>query len=83
MRPLLPRPAQLAARRAFARVQARATFPAWPVETAADDLVRLVLALAAEAAGGPLPTKPTWPHGHDWALVLTHDVETASGLGAV
>jgi peptidoglycan/xylan/chitin deacetylase (PgdA/CDA1 family) len=83
VRPLLPRPAQLAARRAFARVQARATFPAWPVETAADDLARLVLALAAEAAGGPLPTTPAWPHGHDWALVLTHDVETASGLGAV
>jgi peptidoglycan/xylan/chitin deacetylase (PgdA/CDA1 family) len=83
VRPLLPRTAQLAARRAFTRVQARASFPAWPAETAADDLARLVLALAEEAAGGPLPTAPTWPDGRDWALVLTHDVETAAGLAAI
>ncbi|MGG7380201.1 hypothetical protein ACQ7B2_16075, partial [Escherichia coli] len=33
MRPLLPRPLQIAARRAFSKVQGRAAFPAWPVET--------------------------------------------------
>jgi peptidoglycan/xylan/chitin deacetylase (PgdA/CDA1 family) len=83
VRPLLPRPVQLAARRSFTRVQGRATFPAWPVETAADDLTRLVVGLAEEAVGGSLPTVPNWPQGHRWALVLTHDVETAAGLTAI
>jgi peptidoglycan/xylan/chitin deacetylase (PgdA/CDA1 family) len=83
VRPLLPRAVQLAARRSFTRVQSRATFPAWPVETAADDLMRLVVGLAEEAAGAPLPTASTWPQGRSWALVLTHDVETAAGLTAI
>lgn len=80
MRPLLPRSVQLAARRSFVRVQAQATFPRWPVETAAHDLVRRVVELAEEACGGSLPTSPTWPRGRSWALVLTHDVETAAGI---
>jgi peptidoglycan/xylan/chitin deacetylase (PgdA/CDA1 family) len=82
-RPLLPRPVQLALRRSFTRVQGRATFPAWPVETAGDDLVQLVVELAEEATGVPLQAAPTWPHGRRWALVLTHDVETAAGLAAI
>ena len=82
-RPLLPRPVQLAARRAFTRVQARATFPAWPIETAADALTRLVVTLAEEAVGAPLPTAPPWPQGRQWAHDRTHDVETAAGLAAI
>lgn len=83
VRPLLPREAQLAARRAFTRVQRRATFPRWPLETALHDLVELVASLAEEAAGRPLPRRPTWPDGRSWALVLTHDVETAAGLAQI
>jgi len=45
--------------------------------------MRLVVSLAEEAVGGPLPLAPTWPDGRDWALVLTHDVETAAGLAAI
>src|SRR2546423_1077561 len=33
LRPLLPRPLPIGLRRAFSRAQARAPFPAWPVET--------------------------------------------------
>lgn len=83
MRPLLPRRVQLAARRSFVRVQAKATFPSWPVETAGHDLVRRVVELAEEACGGRLSTRPAWPHGRSWALVLTHDVETAAGLALI
>lgn len=83
VRPLLPRAVQLAARRSFTRVQSRATFPAWPVEPAVDNLTQLVVALAEEAVGVPLPTAPAWPQGRQWALVLTHDVETAAGLAAI
>jgi peptidoglycan/xylan/chitin deacetylase (PgdA/CDA1 family) len=64
-------------------VQSRSSFPHWPIETALHDLVDLVAALAEEAAGEPLPRLPTWPEGHTWALVLTHDVETAQGLAGI
>jgi peptidoglycan/xylan/chitin deacetylase (PgdA/CDA1 family) len=82
-RPLLPRAAQLAARRAYARLQGRNSFPHWPLETSLHDLVELVASLADEAAGLRLPRLPTWPEGHSWAFVLTHDVETAQGLAEI
>jgi peptidoglycan/xylan/chitin deacetylase (PgdA/CDA1 family) len=78
VRPLLPRPLQLAARRAFTRVQGRATFPRWPLEPALHDLVDLVVGLLGE----PQPASP-WPDGCAWAFVLTHDVESAAGLANV
>jgi peptidoglycan/xylan/chitin deacetylase (PgdA/CDA1 family) len=80
VRPLLPRKVQLAARRAYSGVQSLATFPSWPLETALHDLVDLVVALASEAAGGPLEPAATWPDDKEWTLVLTHDVETAAGV---
>jgi hypothetical protein len=82
-RPLLPRPMQIAARRAFTRAQSRATFPQWPVETALHDLVDLVQRLVGEACGVPLQRAPVWPGEATWAFVLTHDVETAAGLANV
>jgi hypothetical protein len=82
-RPLMPRSAQLAARRAFSRVQSRAQFPAWPAEPALHRLSELVLHFAADVAGAPLPRIATWPRGRDWALVLTHDVETRRGRDGI
>jgi peptidoglycan/xylan/chitin deacetylase (PgdA/CDA1 family) len=82
-RPLLPRPVQLAARRAFTRVQSRSTFPQWPVETALHDLVALVLRLVEEATGSPVEPAPAWPEPATWAFVLTHDVETAAGVANI
>jgi hypothetical protein len=83
LRPLMPRRLQIGLRRAFARVQARAEFPRWPVEPALHDLVELVLRLLADAAGEPIPYLAPWPRGYDWAFVLTHDVETAAGRDAI
>jgi hypothetical protein len=82
-RPLLPRRAQIALRRAFTRVQERAAFPRWPLETALHDLGDLVLARVADAAGAPVPHLAPWPDGRAWALVLTHDVEHAAGRDAI
>jgi hypothetical protein len=79
VRPALPRAGQIALRRAFSRVQARTRFPRWPVETALHDLYDLLLGLAAGVAGEPIPRLAPWPAGRSWALVLTHDVETALG----
>jgi hypothetical protein len=74
---------QISARRIFSRIQARSTFPRWPVETALHDVCDLVLRRAADAAGEAIPYLAPWPAGHDWALVLTHDVETALGRDAI
>jgi len=80
VRPVLPRRLQIAARRLYSRVQARRDFPRWPVEESLHDLFDRVLGWAAELAGAPVPHLAWWPHGHRWALVLTHDVETQDGV---
>jgi hypothetical protein len=82
-RPLLPRSLQLRLRRGFRRFQQRSSFPRWPIETAADDLYRLLLGLAAEIAGEPIPTVAFWPRPWTWTIVLTHDVEHRVGYERV
>jgi peptidoglycan/xylan/chitin deacetylase (PgdA/CDA1 family) len=74
LRPLLPRRLQIAMRRRFARVQQRSAFPAWPAETALEDFFAFLFELA-----GPVPWIAPWPDGREWAIVLTHDVETDVG----
>jgi hypothetical protein len=82
-RPLMPRPVQIAFRRRLAGRQARARFPRWPAETGLHDLYDKVFRLLAEVAGGPIPSLAPWPRGRSWAVVLTHDVETAAGLDGI
>jgi hypothetical protein len=79
VRPVVPRKLQIAARRLFVRAQARAAFPAWPIEPSLHDLYDLLLRLFAEFAQVPLPYLAPWPAPYKWALVLTHDVETYDG----
>lgn len=81
VRPILPRSTQIALRRQLSRVQARTRFPHWPVETALHDLYALLLDCVARVAGEPVPWIEAWPDGYSWALVLTHDIETAVGYG--
>lgn len=83
VRGLLPRPAQIWLRRRYARRQARTPFPRWPLETALHDFFDLFTAILADVAGEPLARIAPWPHGHAWALVLSHDVETDAGLAAL
>jgi hypothetical protein len=40
-------------------------------------------AMLQSIADQPVPRIAAWPGGSSWALVLTHDVETAAGLQAV
>jgi hypothetical protein len=80
LRPLVPRRAQIAARRLYSRVQARTPFPRWPVEPSLHGICERVLDWAAEIAGAGVPHLAAWPDGRTWALVLTHDVETGDGL---
>ena len=78
-RPALPRPVQLGFRRLFSQVQARSSFPRWPVEDSLHNLYAWLFALVAEVAGRPVPFLGLWPGGRSWAFVLTHDVETDAG----
>lgn len=78
-RPLMPRPVQLRLRRLFTHVQAASTFPGWPVEDSLHDFYDWLFAVVADLAGVPVPFLDLWPDGRSWALVLTHDVETADG----
>jgi hypothetical protein len=80
VRPVLPRPVQLRLRQAFTRVQGRAEFPRWPVEDCLSDFYQWLFALLGDLAGAPVPWLDVWPDGRRWALVLTHDVETAEGF---
>jgi glycosyltransferase involved in cell wall biosynthesis len=82
VRPWLPRALQIWMRRGFARIQARAGFPAWPVETGLHDFCELMLAIVASIADEPIPSISPWPDGRSWALVLTHDVEFGAGWDA-
>jgi hypothetical protein len=83
VRPAIPRPVQIAARRAFSRVQQRVEFPRWPIEPALHDLYSWLLGLVTHVAQEPVPWIGHWPDGRSWALVLTHDVETADGYEMV
>lgn len=78
LKPILPRSLTRLARQAYRTTQAR-DFPlAWPSDPR---YARFMVALrdaVAEAHPGATPT-PLWPEGRDWALVLTHDVESARG----
>jgi hypothetical protein len=49
------------------------------VETALHDLYEWLFGQLAGFAGRPIPWLDLWPGGRTWALVLTHDVETAAG----
>jgi hypothetical protein len=78
-RPVLPRATQIWLRRVLARAQAKSAFPRWPIETALHDLYDLLFRYVAELVGEPVPWISSWPGGHSWAIVLTHDVETEVG----
>ncbi len=82
---LIPRGAQLAARRALIRWQGLPAFPQWPYDDSVHRLVRLYVQCAALASGrSRLSFRWFWPGRTRAALMLTHDVETEAGLrGAV
>jgi len=81
LKPLIPRPVQLALRRSYVSRQAKQSFPAWPVETRVPDLVAAyVRQFIARLDGGSLRRVGFWPDGKRAALVLTHDVEWDAGL---
>jgi glycosyltransferase involved in cell wall biosynthesis len=68
IKPLIPRRIQIAIRRQVVRRQRVKYRDIWPIDP---------------AAGNTPPGWPGWPKGKKFALVLTHDVESALGLEKV
>jgi hypothetical protein len=64
IKPLLPRSLQLAMRRLRARVKLRTHSDVWPID---------------EKTAIPPKDWAGWPEGKKFAIVLTHDVDTAKG----
>jgi peptidoglycan/xylan/chitin deacetylase (PgdA/CDA1 family) len=79
MKPLIPRPVQLALRRRYVDAQAKMNFPAWPIEDEIVDRVRAFEGRVISEAG-VFCRLAYWPKGVRFAFVITHDVEWDSGL---
>src|SRR5439155_20755383 len=74
VKPLIPRPAQLRARRRFIRCQGTPEFPSWPLDTSVSRLLELYAFCALHARGAhEAPFRWFWPDGHRAAAILSHD----------
>jgi hypothetical protein len=80
-RPLIPRKIQIGIRRWYARIQAKATFPSWPIEpilvNRQNDETGWRI---SQTPGRKVPVINFWPQRANAAVVLTHDVEGAVGV---
>lgn len=84
VKPAIPRRAQLALRRLYARRQARRAFPAWPIEPLLVDRQREELRRRVrESRDGRITIVDFWPRGRRFAAILTHDVEGPAGVANI
>lgn len=80
VRELLPVSARRHLQRIYFRDWQQIPFPSWPVDFTVDNIHEKLLSLTMEAAGvSRIPFIWFWPNGSPSCVVLTHDVETASG----
>lgn len=81
VKPVVPRALQIALRRKYAKRQAQAEFPRWPIEPILVERSRAELRAQVSAAGGEaVPTLGLWPEARRFAAILTHDVEGPVGV---
>jgi peptidoglycan/xylan/chitin deacetylase (PgdA/CDA1 family) len=81
IKPMLPRTVRLVLRRAFARYQARRSFPAWPIETLRVDELKDRFRAELNATGSDrIAFLNFWPERRRFALIVTHDVEGSAGV---
>lgn len=83
LRPLLPLRVRKHAQRVALRDARKNTFPAWPVDRTVDKMFEAVLAFALKTHDEKsVPFIWFWPEGKCACVLMTHDVETRSGLEA-
>jgi hypothetical protein len=81
VRELLPVAIRRHLQRIYFRDWKSLTFPAWPVDCTVDQLHREFLRVLMLAQGiDKVPFIWFWPEGFSSCLIMTHDVETASGV---
>jgi peptidoglycan/xylan/chitin deacetylase (PgdA/CDA1 family) len=81
IKPLIPRPVQLAARRLYAKRQARRGSHSWPIEPLRVRQLQDRLRAEADFSGRErVPFVGFWPERRRFAVILTHDVEGPAGV---
>lgn len=81
LRPLLPLPVRKYLQRSYFRDWRAITFPSWPVDTSVERILERLLCLLLKAqVADRIPFIWFWPDGYNSCAMVTHDVETASGL---
>jgi peptidoglycan/xylan/chitin deacetylase (PgdA/CDA1 family) len=84
LKPALPRWSTRILRRARGRPTPSAGTLGWPIEARyAEFQWEVARALLRRTGKRALPFIHFWPHGHRYAFVLTHDVETTTGQDQV
>lgn len=84
VKPLLPRPLQIAMRRRLAARRARREFPAWPMESLLLEHERARFARRLEQRGATeIPFVGYWPQGRQFASIVSHDVEGPEGIANI
>lgn len=80
IRPALPAPVRRRIQRMYFRGWRHIAFPQWPVDFTVERVFEKTLVHVMRASGiDALPFIWFWPDGAESAVVMTHDVETASG----
>jgi hypothetical protein len=83
-KPLIPRRLQLAVRRVYARRQKARAFPAWPIEPILVDHQHSQLRRQLrESESSRIPLVNFWPHGRQFCVIVTHDVEGPAGIANI
>jgi hypothetical protein len=80
LRPVLPISVRKYLQRLHLRGWHRRPFPNWPVDLSVEKILERILVLAMKAKGfDEVPFIWYWPEGASGCVLMTHDVETASG----
>ena len=58
-------------------------FPSWPAEKSVELIRWLFLRSVEQSIGRKPKTRPFWPDGRKYCVVLTHDVDSRSGMANV
>jgi len=82
LRPFLPLALRKYLQRGYFRGWKTLSFPVWPVDTSVERILERLLVLQLRAQNVTrIPFIWFWPEGYEGCVILTHDVETARGLG--
>jgi hypothetical protein len=80
LKPILPRALTRILRQIYSHPERADINVQWPIEPRYVNFLWTILAQASQAVPGhELCIKPLWPHDFQFALVLTHDIESNNG----